>query len=370
MSGNYRILHGTFWMDRKLRAMEVDVRLIYLYLITSPHAHMSGVYYVPMVTIAHDLAITEDRVRYGIDTLSGDWITYYPDDEVVFVKKMAKYQVSGPKCWQNVACHLNNLGKIKACTDFKRIYKLRVSDRVSDRVSSNMPTEQDQDQDQDQDQEQEQDQDQESIKSTFPSPSLSASPPEQEKATPHPERIPLSPDMEAMRAGVGFNLSRAPAILSSDKRPMGDERDQVIALVGHHAELWGEEVPLDLPEDDTMQRCLQAIRKFGLDDCKRAIAGHKKLTSREGNVIGKGFRSCFPEGRTNGNRHSHKLDPDRFREFIQEAPKEAGNGNGKYGAMGRYWSKEEIRAIRAKSEEQLNQAERYVRANCPEKYWS
>jgi hypothetical protein len=156
-----------------------------------------------------------------------------------------------------------------------------------------------------------------------------------------------------------------------DSRPIGAEHSEVLDLQAIHAKIWAIDHPPIPPRGDTMQRILEALRTFGLDKCRAAILGHHRQAKKDGSFIGKDLRSVFPSLSNGGRKDDRKLDTDRVLAYVQDAPRESsGNGNGKYGAMGRYWSKEEIRAIRAKSEEQLNQAERYVRANCPEKYWS
>jgi hypothetical protein len=45
----YRTIETSMWTDAKFRGLPAPARLLFLYLITNPHAHVSGIYYLPDV---------------------------------------------------------------------------------------------------------------------------------------------------------------------------------------------------------------------------------------------------------------------------------------------------------------------------------
>ena len=44
-----------FWTDDKVQPLSDDARLLFLYLMTSPHSNMAGFYWLPLGYIAEDL---------------------------------------------------------------------------------------------------------------------------------------------------------------------------------------------------------------------------------------------------------------------------------------------------------------------------
>lgn len=122
---------------------------------------------------------------------------------------------------------------------------------------------------------------------------------------------PPNPDFEA---GAPFDCTG----LRPDKRPVGAEHDQIMALQALHSQIWKIPQPTGLPSADNKQRVLSALRssRFGFNGCQAAIYGHHKLASKDGSQLGRWFRSVFPEARFGNKRHSCKLDEDRFEEFM------------------------------------------------------
>src|SRR5688572_3122740 len=50
-SGNlvsFRTVQTHFWTDPDVRKLPPDSKLLLLYLITNPHTHVSGIYYLPI----------------------------------------------------------------------------------------------------------------------------------------------------------------------------------------------------------------------------------------------------------------------------------------------------------------------------------
>ena len=94
----YRTICAEMWTDPDIRSLDVPTKLLFLYLITNPHTHLSGIYYCPAETIMKETGMKPIPYRYGIDTLSRLKKAYEdPHTETIFVTNMFEYQGQGPK---------------------------------------------------------------------------------------------------------------------------------------------------------------------------------------------------------------------------------------------------------------------------------
>ena len=50
----YKIIHETFWTDPDVQSLSPEKKLLFLYFISSPYAHYSGIYYIPMEVIPRE----------------------------------------------------------------------------------------------------------------------------------------------------------------------------------------------------------------------------------------------------------------------------------------------------------------------------
>ena len=108
----YRTIDAKFWTDPKVRELSTTNKLLFLYLITSPHAHFSGLYYIPNTTVSHETGIRLADVGKGIDTLSSVGIVM-PDtlSELIWVVNMFQYQSHSETLLKNIGKHLADLHK-------------------------------------------------------------------------------------------------------------------------------------------------------------------------------------------------------------------------------------------------------------------
>lgn len=67
---DYGRVHTTFWSSETMRSLDEDARMLALYLLTCPHAHMAGVFHLPTAYIAHDIGWVAERLAKGFETLS------------------------------------------------------------------------------------------------------------------------------------------------------------------------------------------------------------------------------------------------------------------------------------------------------------
>lgn len=93
---DYAKVAPTFWTGKTGRAMRGNLpeQILALYLMSSPHASMTGIYHCPVVYMAHEtgmpLGETEDALRGLIER---GFCTYDAEDELVWVCEMARFQI-------------------------------------------------------------------------------------------------------------------------------------------------------------------------------------------------------------------------------------------------------------------------------------
>lgn len=67
---DYGKVHVSFWASETIRDLADDAKLLALYLLTSPHTHMSGAFRLPEAYACDDMNWTPERLRNGFTTLS------------------------------------------------------------------------------------------------------------------------------------------------------------------------------------------------------------------------------------------------------------------------------------------------------------
>jgi len=165
----YRSIDTALWTDPKVKTLPPEGKLLFLYLITNNHAHVSGIYTIPSVLMAHETGLDDTLVDTLFHTLSQKKLALRDQNfDVIWVVNMLRYQGNGPKIKSAVEKHLPSLHGCPLIPLFVKYYKdLRIrymplahmlsdtlldtlSDTLSDRSSS-----QEQEQEQIQEQEQE-----------------------------------------------------------------------------------------------------------------------------------------------------------------------------------------------------------------------
>lgn len=94
---DYSAVVPTFWTGktgREIRALGPECQVVALYLLTSPHSNMIGLYYLPKLFISHETGLTIEGASKALRSLSEvHFCTYNEDSETVFVHEMARYQI-------------------------------------------------------------------------------------------------------------------------------------------------------------------------------------------------------------------------------------------------------------------------------------
>lgn len=103
----YRTIDASFWTDPKVRKLDFTTKGLFLYLVTNPHTHVSGLYYLPKLIAQHETGLAQNTLSKSADTLSGlrlclfDW-----PNELVWVRKMFRYQGKGERNTLSAVHHI------------------------------------------------------------------------------------------------------------------------------------------------------------------------------------------------------------------------------------------------------------------------
>ena len=120
----YRLIDTRLWSDRKVRKLSPKTKLLFVYFITNPHAHFSGIYYLPLPVIRHETGLSRSTIETGMDTLSKGYLVHFDRlSEIVWVVNMLKYQGRGKKILQGVANQLESLHTCTLISEFLKHYK-------------------------------------------------------------------------------------------------------------------------------------------------------------------------------------------------------------------------------------------------------
>lgn len=138
----YRTIHTKMWRDSWYSELDVEGKLLWVYLITNQAASLTGIYHLPIRYAAFETGLGPERVETLLAqfVLSGK-IEY--ENEIVWIHKMRKYQAqneSSPKIKPRIE---KDLAEIPDCK-IKRMY---IEQYSIDTISIPSHTEQEQEQD-------------------------------------------------------------------------------------------------------------------------------------------------------------------------------------------------------------------------------
>ncbi|EPY5418625.1 DNA-binding protein [Klebsiella aerogenes] len=167
---DYATVAPQFWLGktgRELRKKGAEAQVVSFYLMTSPHANMLGLYYLPILYIAHETGLGFEGALKGLTrSIEAGFCSYDEGTEMVWVHEMAAYQVGkalkpGDNRCAGVRSEYASLTENRFLSAFYERYKddfhlniKREMRQFSEGASKGLRS-----QDQDQDQEQEQDKD-------------------------------------------------------------------------------------------------------------------------------------------------------------------------------------------------------------------
>lgn len=113
---------------RELRRRGQVAQLVALYLISSPHATMTGLYPLPKAYLANDTGLTFEGASKGLqDCIESGFCEYDESAEMVWVRRMARFQVAealkpGDKQVLGIANELRRLPRTYLISRFVAAY--------------------------------------------------------------------------------------------------------------------------------------------------------------------------------------------------------------------------------------------------------
>lgn len=92
-SGIFRQVFSYMWSDPWFETLELDEKLLFVYLVTNSHSSISGIYEITKRVIAFETGIPEERVVEILQAMEVDGRVLYDDAEsIVWVVNMRSYQ--------------------------------------------------------------------------------------------------------------------------------------------------------------------------------------------------------------------------------------------------------------------------------------
>ena len=95
---DYSKVSPQFWIGKTgkaLRKQGLEAQLVAMYLLTSPHSTMLGLYPLPVVYIGHETGLGMEGASKGLQgCIEAGFCMYDEDAEVVWVIEMAHYQIA------------------------------------------------------------------------------------------------------------------------------------------------------------------------------------------------------------------------------------------------------------------------------------
>lgn len=95
---DYSKVSPTFWTGKTgkaLRARGSEAVIVGMYLLSSPHSNMLGLYYQPILYMAHETGLGVEGARKGLkEAVEEGFCAFDEDSEMVWVFEMASYQIA------------------------------------------------------------------------------------------------------------------------------------------------------------------------------------------------------------------------------------------------------------------------------------
>lgn len=124
---SYKIIHEQFWTDPKIKSLKMEDKFLFLYLITNPYSHSTGIYYIPKKIITINTGMNRGIDRSIKELSDRGLISYDNEIEIVFIRNMLKYQsnnkIYNEKQKKGIAVHLSKLHNTILIKEFLDFYK-------------------------------------------------------------------------------------------------------------------------------------------------------------------------------------------------------------------------------------------------------
>lgn len=91
-ASRYSKVFVKIWHSKDFRTLSGEAKMLFLYLLTSPHRNMGGFYYLPFTYLCFDVGLDENRVAKAFEELEDRGMAVYDKDaQVVLIKKWFCY---------------------------------------------------------------------------------------------------------------------------------------------------------------------------------------------------------------------------------------------------------------------------------------
>jgi len=163
---DYSVVSPRFWIGatgKELRG-NAHAQVLALYLMTSPHANMIGVFHCPLIYMAHETGLGMEGASKALQSLiEAKFCTYEESSETVFVHRMAAFQIGDHLSDQDKRCkgverEWNNIPSAQLRQAFFAIYSgaFHLPKQAKKTRGTEAPSKPQRSQEQEQDQEQDQ----------------------------------------------------------------------------------------------------------------------------------------------------------------------------------------------------------------------
>lgn len=252
---DYASVSPQFWIGKTGKQLRncVEAQLVAMYLVTSPHSNMLGIYYLPVMYIAHETGLGLEGATKGLQrAIEAGFCTYDDDAEMVWVHEMARFQVGeslsrNDKRVTGIHRTLDALPNTALKQQFKQRYAadFHFPKEPTEPSPSEAPSKPLRSQDQEQEQEQEEEQHLPSVgvDASFPQAPPATEQPAQQQSKP-PERPAKAPAVRGSRLSPDWRLPREWGQWAMESLGWGEAmvrdqadrfRDHWIAKTGQHA---------------------------------------------------------------------------------------------------------------------------------------
>lgn len=104
---DYSVVSPRFWIGSTGKTLRgnAPAQVLALYLMTSPHANMIGVFHCPLIYMAHETGLSMEGASKALQSLiEAKFCTYQESSETVFVHRMAAFQIGDQLSEQDKRC--------------------------------------------------------------------------------------------------------------------------------------------------------------------------------------------------------------------------------------------------------------------------
>lgn len=121
----YTKIESQFWTDEKFKPTTDEIKLCYLYLLSSKHKNLIGLYYLPLGYVCSDLGWTMEKTSGAIKTLIGmGRIIYDYDSCVILILNYFKHnRIQNMNQAKSGVDKLNELPENSCLIDFEIVVK-------------------------------------------------------------------------------------------------------------------------------------------------------------------------------------------------------------------------------------------------------